>query len=46
VVTDESESVVQIEAVYQEPTEAEETPAEATRADESAGSADEAAGQE
>jgi large subunit ribosomal protein L25 len=47
VVTDEGESVVQIEAVYQEPVEAEEAPAaEATTAEESAATADETTDQE
>ncbi|MBW3631891.1 MAG: 50S ribosomal protein L25 [Chloroflexi bacterium] len=46
VVTDEGESVVQIEAVYQEPTEAEEAAAEATPEEEPAASADETAEQE
>jgi large subunit ribosomal protein L25 len=46
VVTDQGESVVQIEAVYQEPTEAEEARAEATSAEEPAGSADETTDQE
>jgi large subunit ribosomal protein L25 len=47
VVTDEGESVVQIEAVYQEPVEAEEGPAaEATTAEESAATADQTTDQE